>query len=150
MRFRLPQFDPLSLGAGLRAPLESELAKVVDVVAIWFHTATPALTEPYLATMDRLRADFPRIRFIYVTAGAGTGCRTLEGMAGDVFAVFRAGALATGRLAFLAGDLPALDFPAVGLTTLRAVFFGFTLPVTRWFAAGPTRFFVAMSLHPSS
>lgn len=42
---------------------------VVDVVAIWFHTATPALTDTYLSTMDRLRSDFPRIRFIYVTAG---------------------------------------------------------------------------------
>jgi len=46
-----------------------QFGKTADVVAIWFHTATPALTETYLATMDRLRADFPRIRFIYVTAG---------------------------------------------------------------------------------
>lgn len=46
-----------------------QFGKTADVVAIWFHTATPALTESYLATMDKLRADFPRIRFIYVTAG---------------------------------------------------------------------------------
>lgn len=46
-----------------------QFGTTADVVAIWYHTATPALTETYLATMDRLRADFPRIRFIYVTAG---------------------------------------------------------------------------------
>lgn len=44
-------------------------AKTADIVVIFYHTATPALTDTYLAKMDAWRADFPKIRFIYVTAG---------------------------------------------------------------------------------
>lgn len=41
----------------------------VDAVIIFYHTANADAFEPYAGKMDALRADFPRIRFIYVTAG---------------------------------------------------------------------------------
>jgi len=44
-------------------------ADSVDAVIIFYHTATPAAFDTYATKMDALRADFPRIRFIYVTAG---------------------------------------------------------------------------------
>lgn len=46
-----------------------EFNKVADAVIIYFHTATPASFDTYAAKMDALRSDFPKIRFIYVTAG---------------------------------------------------------------------------------
>lgn len=44
-------------------------AKFADIVIIFYHTATPALTDTYLTKMDAWRAEFPKIRFITVTAG---------------------------------------------------------------------------------
>jgi hypothetical protein len=43
--------------------------KKVDVVIIYFHTALPGAFDHYAAKMDSLRADFPQVHFIYVTAG---------------------------------------------------------------------------------
>lgn len=43
--------------------------KKVDVVIIYFHTALPRAFDHYAAKMDALRADFPQVHFIYVTAG---------------------------------------------------------------------------------
>lgn len=41
----------------------------VDVVIIYFHTALPSAFDHYATKMDALRADFPNVHFIYVTAG---------------------------------------------------------------------------------
>lgn len=46
-----------------------EFGKQVDVVMVYYHTATPALFPTYTNVMDSLRADFPNIKFIYVTSG---------------------------------------------------------------------------------
>lgn len=43
--------------------------EAVDAVVIFFHTALPQNFEQYAETMDALQRDFPKIRFIYVTAG---------------------------------------------------------------------------------
>lgn len=52
----------------LRKP-PHEFAKSADFVIIFFHTALPVNFEQYASTMDALQRDFPKIRFIYVTAG---------------------------------------------------------------------------------
>jgi len=41
----------------------------VDVVMIYYHHCDPGTLERYCGTMDRVRKDFPHIRFVYVTAG---------------------------------------------------------------------------------
>ncbi|MEK7413941.1 MAG: leucine-rich repeat domain-containing protein [Planctomycetota bacterium] len=46
-----------------------DFGKIADAVIIYFHTAAPASFETYATKMDALRSDFPKIRFIYVTAG---------------------------------------------------------------------------------
>jgi hypothetical protein len=46
-----------------------EFGKTVDVVIIYFHTATPKNFDQYAAKTDALRRDFPNIRFIYTTGG---------------------------------------------------------------------------------
>lgn len=46
-----------------------EFGKSVDAVIVFYHTATPALYEPYTAQMEAWRAAFPNARFIYVTSG---------------------------------------------------------------------------------
>ena len=43
--------------------------KVADIVIIFFHTAAPKDFEQYAAKMDAMQRDFPKIKFIYVTAG---------------------------------------------------------------------------------
>lgn len=43
--------------------------KQVDVVIIYFHTALPKAFDHYATKMDSLRADYPQVHFIYVTAG---------------------------------------------------------------------------------
>jgi hypothetical protein len=60
---RLEETDAL-----LRAKPHS-FASVVDAVVVFYHTANAAAFAPYAARMDALRSEFPRIRFIYVTAG---------------------------------------------------------------------------------
>ena len=42
---------------------------MVDVAIIYFHTALPNAFDHYASKMDALRADYPEVRFIYVTAG---------------------------------------------------------------------------------
>jgi hypothetical protein len=44
-------------------------ADKADAVIIFFHTALPAVFDTYSAKMDALQAEFPKVRFIYVTAG---------------------------------------------------------------------------------
>jgi hypothetical protein len=44
-------------------------ASVVDAVVVFYHTANAAAFAPYAARMDALCSEFPRIRFIHVTAG---------------------------------------------------------------------------------
>jgi len=46
-----------------------EFGKSVDVVVIFYHTATPALFDPYANQMAAWRTAFPNARFIYVTSG---------------------------------------------------------------------------------
>lgn len=46
-----------------------QFGKKVDVAIIYFHTALPKAFDHYAAKMDALRADFPQVHFIYVTAG---------------------------------------------------------------------------------
>jgi PKD repeat protein len=41
----------------------------VDVVMVDYHTATAALFDTYKSTMDSLQAEFPNVKFIYVTSG---------------------------------------------------------------------------------
>ena len=41
----------------------------VDVVMVYYHTATAAVFDTYTNKMDTLQADFPNIKFIYVTSG---------------------------------------------------------------------------------
>jgi hypothetical protein len=50
----------------------------VDVVIIFFHTALPGAFDHYAAKMDSLRADFPEVRFIYVTAGFMAASRSKD------------------------------------------------------------------------
>lgn len=46
-----------------------QFGKTVDVVIIYFHTAAPKNFEQYATKMDAMQKDFPKARFIYVTAG---------------------------------------------------------------------------------
>ncbi len=43
--------------------------KSVDVVVVYFHTATPALFETYKTTLERWQAAYPNVKFIAVTSG---------------------------------------------------------------------------------
>jgi hypothetical protein len=52
-----------------------EFGKTVDAVIIFFSTAEPKSFEQYAATMDALQRDFPKTRFIYVTAGFNAATR---------------------------------------------------------------------------
>lgn len=58
----------IELNTLLRDPPYS-FGNQVDVVMVFYHTATAALFDTYKNTMDSLRADFPNIKFIYVTSG---------------------------------------------------------------------------------
>lgn len=60
---RVDQMDAL-----LRNPPHN-FGKVADIAIIFYHQSSPEVFEYYAAKMDALRADFPNIRFIYVTAG---------------------------------------------------------------------------------
>jgi hypothetical protein len=46
-----------------------EFGKTADIVIIFYHTALPEAFEHYAEAMDGWRRDFPKIKFIYVTAG---------------------------------------------------------------------------------
>jgi hypothetical protein len=52
----------------LRQPPQ-EFGKQADIVLVFFHTAQPENFEQYCSYMDKWRKDFPKIKFIYVTAG---------------------------------------------------------------------------------
>lgn len=41
----------------------------IDVAIVFFHYADDGVFEPYARTLDALRRDFPKITFVYVTAG---------------------------------------------------------------------------------
>jgi len=41
----------------------------IDVAMIFYHYADSTVFMPYTSTMDQLQADYPHIKFIYVTAG---------------------------------------------------------------------------------
>jgi len=43
--------------------------KSVDVVIVYFHTATPALFETYKTTLERWQSEYPNVKFIAVTSG---------------------------------------------------------------------------------
>jgi len=45
-----------------------EFGKSVDAVIVFYHTATPALLDPYAAQMETWREEYPKARFIYVTS----------------------------------------------------------------------------------
>lgn len=60
---RMEEMDQL-----LRKPPQ-QFGKQADIVLVFFHTATPENFEQYCRMMDGWRKDFPKIRFIYVTAG---------------------------------------------------------------------------------
>ena len=60
---RVDEMDQL-----LRKP-PHEFGKAADAVIIFFHTALPEAFAHYAEKMDAWRADFPALRFIYVTAG---------------------------------------------------------------------------------
>ena len=46
-----------------------EFGKKADVAIIFYHTSRPEAFDYYAPKMDALRTDFPKTRFIYVTAG---------------------------------------------------------------------------------
>lgn len=46
-----------------------QFGRLADAVIIFFHTAAPQNFEQYSEKMDSLQRDFPKVRFIYVTAG---------------------------------------------------------------------------------
>ncbi len=60
---RMEEMDQL-----LRQPPQ-EFGKQADIVLVFFHTAHPDNFDQYCRFMDAWRRDFPKIRFIYVTAG---------------------------------------------------------------------------------
>lgn len=63
-----------------------EFGKKVDAVIIYFHTAqAKGVFEHYSEKMDALQADFPNVRFIYVTAGFMAPSRSKENEAAHVF-----------------------------------------------------------------
>jgi hypothetical protein len=62
-----------------------QFGKTADIVIVFYHTATPALTDTYLARMDAWRAEFPKIRFIYVTAGLMGPAKAKENEAAHAF-----------------------------------------------------------------
>jgi len=55
-----------------------EFGKTVDAVVIFYHMSTPEAFEHYASKMDALRRDFPKIKFIYVTAGFMAESRAKE------------------------------------------------------------------------
>jgi hypothetical protein len=55
-----------------------EFGKTVDIVIIFYHMSTPEAFEHYASKMDALRRDFPKIKFIYVTAGFMAESRAKE------------------------------------------------------------------------
>jgi hypothetical protein len=60
---RMEEMDTL-----LRKP-PHEFGNQVDIVIVFFHTARPENFESYANQMDQWVKDFPKTRFIYVTAG---------------------------------------------------------------------------------
>jgi hypothetical protein len=59
--------------------------KKVDVVIIYFHTALPGAFDHYASKMDSLRADFPQVFFVYVTAGFMAASRAKDNENAHVF-----------------------------------------------------------------
>jgi len=47
----------------------SEFGKTVDAVIVFYHSAIPEIFDDYAKTMDGWRAQYPKIKFIYVTSG---------------------------------------------------------------------------------
>lgn len=62
-----------------------EFGKQVDAVIIYYHTALPAAFDHYAQKMDALQADFPKVKFIYVTAGFMAESRAKENAAAHEF-----------------------------------------------------------------
>lgn len=62
-----------------------EFGKSVDAVIVFYHTATPALIEPYASQMEAWRAEYPNARFIYVTSGFMGPKYTKENEASQAF-----------------------------------------------------------------
>ena len=52
--------------------------KTVDAVIIFYHTALPDAFDTYSKKMDAWRAEFPNVRFIYVTSGFMADSRAKE------------------------------------------------------------------------
>lgn len=62
-----------------------EFGKQADAVIIYYHTALPAAFDHYAQKMDALQADFPKVKFIYVTAGFMADSRAKENEAAHEF-----------------------------------------------------------------
>ncbi|MCZ7644390.1 MAG: leucine-rich repeat domain-containing protein [Planctomycetota bacterium] len=76
---RVEELDKL-----LRQP-PHEFGKQVDAVIIYYHTALPAAFDLYAEKMDKLQADYPNVKFIYVTAGFMAESRAKENEAAHEF-----------------------------------------------------------------